>query len=274
MHDPDAIRLITPTAPSVVRLVQITDCHILATAHDRLFDMDTRNSFEAVSRAAIANHSDLDLLLATGDLSQDASAASYQYLAAHFGKIGLPLFWIPGNHDDVSVMREHLLADCIFPARQVLVGDWQIVLLDSTIAGEVGGLVSAQQYEFLDNALRAHPDRHALVCLHHQALPAGSDWIDAKGLQQSELLVRTLKSQANVKAVAWGHVHQQAHHRIDGIEWMSTPSSCKQFKPASQDFATDDLAPGYRYLSLFADGGIETEVHRVDITGADSAEST
>ena len=273
MHDPykAQAQVITAAKPEVVRLVQITDCHIMATAHERLHDINTRHSFEAVSRAAVGNYTDLDLLLLTGDLSQDASAASYRYLATRFTELGLPTFWIPGNHDDDSIMREHLRGSCIFSARQVLVGHWQIVLLDSTIPGEVGGRVSARQLEFLDNALRAHPERHALVCLHHQAIAAGSEWIDDKGLQQSRQLVAALKSQANVKAVLWGHVHQQAHHHIDGIDWMSTPSSCKQFNPASKTFATDDLAPGYRFLSLFADGSIDTEVQRVDIPGGDPA---
>jgi len=271
MYDPDEAQtqVIAAAEAAVVRLVQITDCHILATVDDRLHDMDTRQSFEAVSRAAVENSAGLDLLLATGDLSQDASASSYQYLAARFEEIDLPVFWIPGNHDDDAVMRDHLRANCIFAARQVLVGNWQIVLLDSTIKGEVGGCVSPQQLEFLDSALRAHPERHALVCLHHQALAAGSEWIDGKGLQQSQQLVDALKSQANVKAVLWGHVHQQAHQRIDGIEWMSTPSSCIQFRPGSKSFAIDDLAPGYRHLCLYADGSIETAVHRVDATGGD-----
>jgi Icc protein len=267
MHEPNEAQtqVITAADAAVVRLVQVTDCHILATAEDRLYDMNTRHSFEAVNRAAVDNNSDLDLVLATGDLSQDASAASYQYLAGQFVENGLPLFWIPGNHDDESVMREHLRGSCIYAARQVLVGNWQIVLLDSTIPGEFGGCVSPRQLEFLDSALRAHPERHALVCLHHQALASGSAWIDGgKGLQQSEQLVAALKSQATVKAVLWGHVHQQAHHRIDGIEWMSTPSSCIQFKPGSMTFAIDDLAPGYRHLSLFADGSIETAIHRID----------
>jgi len=271
MYDPDEAQtqVIAAVEAAVVRLVQITDCHILATADDRLHNMNTRQSFETVSRAAVENNADLDLVLATGDLSQDASTSSYQYLAARFEEIGLPVFWIPGNHDDDAVMRDHLRASCIFAARQVLVGNWQVVLLDSTIKGEVGGCVSPQQLEFLDGALRAHPERHALVCLHHQALAAGSEWIDGKGLRQSQQLVDVLKSQANVKAVLWGHVHQQAHQRIDGIEWMSTPSSCIQFKPGSESFAIDDLAPGYRHLCLYADGSIETAVHRVDTTGGD-----
>ncbi|MCP4766535.1 MAG: 3',5'-cyclic-AMP phosphodiesterase [Gammaproteobacteria bacterium] len=273
MYDPDEAQAqviaVAVAEAAVVHLVQITDCHILATADDLLHDMNTRQSFEAVSRAAIENSAGLDLLLATGDLSEDASASSYRYLAARFEEIELPVFWIPGNHDDAAIMRDHLRADCIFSARQVLVGNWQIVLLDSTIKGEVGGRVSPQQIEFLDNALRAHPERHALVCLHHQALAAGSEWIDGKGLQQSQQLVDALKSHANVKAVLWGHVHQQAHHCIDGIEWMSTPSSCVQFRPGSTSFAIDDLAPGYRHLCLYADGSIETAVHRVDGTGGD-----
>jgi Icc protein len=64
--------------------------------------------------------------------------------------------------------------------------------------------------------------------------------------------------------VLWGHVHQESHHIIDGVEWMSTPSSCVQFKPGSKEFALGSEAPGYRHLSLYADGRIETAVHRVD----------
>ncbi|MCP4472195.1 MAG: 3',5'-cyclic-AMP phosphodiesterase, partial [Gammaproteobacteria bacterium] len=195
MLDPDEARtqFIAAAEAAVVRLVQITDCHIQAAADDRLYDINTRRSFEAVSRAAADSNAGLDLVLATGDLSQDASATSYQYLAARFVEIGLPLFWIPGNHDDDAIMREHLRGKCIFAARQVLVGNWQIVLLDSTIKGAVGGCVSPHQLEFLDSALREHPDRHALVCLHHQALAAGSEWIDGKGLQQPQQLVDALK---------------------------------------------------------------------------------
>jgi hypothetical protein len=69
---------------ATVRLVQITDCHIFATAEDRLQGLNTRQSFAAV-RDAVVNHQDgLDLLLATGDLSQDGSTASYAYLVQAF----------------------------------------------------------------------------------------------------------------------------------------------------------------------------------------------
>jgi Icc protein len=249
--------------PAVVRLVQFTDCHILAGAQDCLKGMNTRASFEAVCQAAMADPARLDLVLATGDLSQDASPASYQYLAQRFGGLQLPMFWLPGNHDDSNAMREHLRGELIFAAKQVLIGNWLIVLLDSTIAGETGGYLGPEQIDFLQASLQAHPQRHALVCLHHQPLATDSEWIDRLGLQQSQTLIDALKLHDNVRAVLWGHVHQQAHQRRDGIEWMSTPSTCIQFKPGSKTFALDDLPPGYRRLDLHTDGNIDTAVERL-----------
>jgi len=254
---------VKPGDSSVVRLAQLTDCHILANARDCLKGMNTRASFEAVCDALMNNHADIDLLLATGDLSQDASAASYRYLAQRFDALRRPVFWLPGNHDDAESMRAQLRGEWIFAHKQLLAGNWLIVLLDSTVAGESGGRLADSQLEFLETCLRAKADRHALVCLHHQALAAGSEWIDQLGLAQSERLGDTLRSHPNVRAVLWGHVHQQAHQRIDGIEWMSTPSTCVQFKPGSKTFALDDLAPGYRRIELHADGSIVTEVQRL-----------
>jgi Icc protein len=253
---------ITAAEPTVVRLVQITDCHIFATAEKCLRGWDTRQSFAAVSSAATEHSAKLDLLLATGDLSQDGTGASYDYLAQKFDGIGVPCFWLPGNHDDIDALRGHFKGQWIHASKHVLVGDWQIVLLNSTIKGQVYGRVAAAQLEFLSRALNAYPDRHALVCLHHQALDCGSEWLDLKGLRDSARLRAQLALHNNVRAVLWGHVHQESDQVIDDILWMSTPSSCVQFKPDSKDFALGSEAPGYRHLSLYADGRIEAAVHR------------
>lgn len=259
-NDPE---LVNPIDPTVVRLLQITDCHIFATADQRLQGLDTRLSFELVSDSALDRIENLDLLLVTGDLSQDESADAYRYLADRFERFKVPVFWLPGNHDNVDTMRAHLTGRHIYPARRVLVGDWQIVLLDSTVEGEVHGRVSEQQLDFLDAALDQYPDRHALVCVHHQALDCGSEWIDAKGLNDSDQFRNRLAQQANVRAVLWGHVHQETHRSVGGIEWMSTPSSCIQFQVNSKEFAVSAETPGYRQLDLYPDGSIETAVHRV-----------
>lgn len=67
----------------------------------------------------------------------------------------------------------------------------------------------------------------------------------------------------NVKCILWGHVHQDSDRMVDGIRMLSTPSTCVQFTPQSENFDIDTVAPGYRRLQLNADGTIETEVSRV-----------
>jgi len=42
------------------------------------------------------------------------------------------------------------------------------------------------------------------------------------------------------------------------------PSTCAQFLPHSEQFAIDPAPPGYRRLTLRADGSIDTEVVRLD----------
>lgn len=254
---------IEPVETAEVRLLQITDCHIFATAEACLLGLNTRESFNAVAQAAVKNSGDPDLLLVTGDLSQDASPASYQFLARRLDEIGIPTFWLPGNHDDSEVLRACFTGNQIHAETRILVGPWQIIMLDSTLKGEVHGRVSESQLGFLETALNQYPDRHALVCLHHQALDTGSEWLDHKGLRDSQLLRNRLALHDNVRGVLWGHVHQESQQTIDGVEWMSTPSSCIQFKPGSKEFALDSEAPGYRQLNLKSDGRIETSVYRV-----------
>ncbi len=256
---------IQPIAADAVNLVQLTDCHICADAGSRLYGLDTRHSFEAVSAAALSEYGELDLILATGDLSQDASAESYRYLAERFEAMNLPVFWLPGNHDESAALAEHLVGKRISPVKRLLAGAWQIVLLDSTVGGEVHGRVSSAQLDFLDAALEAHPGRHTLVCLHHQAVATGSKWIDDKGLREADEFRQRVTRHDQVRAVIWGHVHQEQHHRLDGIEWMSTPSTCAQFAPGLAEFAISDEPPGFRFLSLRADGSIDTRVHRVEL---------
>lgn len=45
---------------------------------------------------------------------------------------------------------------------------------------------------------------------------------------------------------------------------FSTPSTCVQFKPFSDDFALDEEAPGFRVLHLQANGELKTKIYRAE----------
>jgi 3',5'-cyclic-AMP phosphodiesterase len=53
------------------------------------------------------------------------------------------------------------------------------------------------------------------------------------------------------------------------VRLLSTPSTCAQFQPRSNDFVIDNLPPAYRLLTLHSNGAIDTGVHF--LTAAESA---
>jgi len=255
---------ITPSQMDVVRLVQITDSHIFADPNGSLLGVNTRKSFEAVCQRVSKEEWRPDVLLATGDLAQDASPDAYQYIANRFKKMDIPSFWLAGNHDSPETMAMYMSNDSVFSAKHIVIGDWQIILLDSSVVGKVYGRLDLSQLEFLKNTLSRHQDKHTLVSLHHQPLNVGSIWLDNLGLKNDQEFVEIISQHPQVKCVLWGHIHQAFEKQQDGINWIATPASCVQFKPESEDFSADDNAPGYRYLNLYPDGRVESVVHRID----------
>lgn len=251
-----------------IRLLQITDTHLFADAGGRLLGIDTLATLDAVVALAAGDGPGLDAVLATGDMVHDGSPAGYDRLCERLGRFGCPVYALPGNHDAPAQMQQHMA----YPPFQYLgaatLGDWQIILLDSTVPGEDGGALSAGELARLDENLRASPSAHALVCLHHAPLSVGSAWIDTMALRNSDALLHTITRSPRVRGVVFGHIHQDYSVEHDGIRLLASPSTCVQFAPRRPRFAVDLVPPGYRRITLQPDGTIDTEVRRLDGTPA------
>ena len=254
---------LTTRQADVLRLVQITDCHLYADDDGQLLGLTTADSFNAVIDD-IPQHPLADALLATGDLSQDESAGSYQRLKAGVKQLGLPSFWLPGNHDDPVLMAKELVGDNLHPHKRLLSKHWQIILLNSHVERRVYGRLDDGELQMLERALNEFPNHHALVVLHHHPVPIKCVWLDTIGLKNPEPMFALLSKHRQKSVVLWGHVHQFFDGEKDGVRLLSTPSTCVQFKPHSPDFQADTEAPGYRYLDLHADGRVDTQLKRIE----------
>ena len=60
-----------------------------------------------------------------------------------------------------------------------------------------------------------------------------------------------------------GHIQQGLDLDWHGRRVLASPSTCVQFKPHCTNFTIDNVAPGWRWLTLKADGVLETEVNRL-----------
>lgn len=256
------------TATDIVRVVQLTDSHLCENEGGTLLGMDTDHSLAAVIDLVEKEVPARDLVLGTGDLSDCGSQNAYSRIETQFGRLGCESFWLPGNHDSRPRMEAAALSD-VRIGTHVQAGKWQIVMLDSQVPGEVGGQLGKAELTRLEVSLQAAQalGLHVLVCLHHQPVNIGCDWLDDQKIADADAFFSILDQYSCVRGVLWGHVHQEHDSQRGDVRLLSSPSTCVQFAPGCATFKADDLPPGYRRLDLHPDGRIETEVSRVwDVT--------
>lgn len=253
----------------MLRIIQITDTHLLADKHCLLRGHDTDRSLRSVLNHVAQHAAPLNLVLVTGDLAHHAEPKAYERLKSYLEKIGAPIECLPGNHDSHSVMQASFMPygiGCanIFDRRQ-----WRIIMLNSVAPGQDLGQLSNAELARLDKALRGLTEGHALVCLHHPPVPVGNPSMDEMGLSNAEEFFRVIDAHSCVRAVLWGHAHSEFADVRRGVQLLGTPSTCFQFKTSAAGIAVDDAPPAYRWLWLFPDGTLKTGVISVSSAAID-----
>ncbi|MDA0687387.1 MAG: 3',5'-cyclic-AMP phosphodiesterase [Proteobacteria bacterium] len=250
-----------------IQLVQITDTHLYGDADGTLLKMNTHDSFAHVLDIVREHEDSIDLILATGDIAQDASAKAYEHFQKEIKILDAPFRWIPGNHDSAQVMAEVAKGSAVCE-KVIQINNWMIFMLDTSIEGQVHGRLAPAELEFLEENLAAAEQEdsvdHILVCLHHNPIKGNSGWMKDIGLHNKERFWEILSKSEKLKCVVYGHVHQELDFEHNGIRCLCTPSTCIQFKPNVVNFALDPVNPGYRTLQLHEDGSIDTKVYRVE----------
>lgn len=258
-----ALHISTDNGHKPIRIVQLTDCHLGEDNTATLLDMNTDSSLEHVLDMLDERNDDFDLILVTGDIALHGAREAYSRFQSKLSRFKQPKIWVGGNHDNIEYMRE-VVGFGTEMSRRVTIGGWQIITLDSVTPGVVGGCLAESELQFLQHCLEQQPDKPALIGLHHHPLPIGCNWLDEQQISNSEQLLSIVRSHHNVKAVCWGHVHQDWDTTAAGVRYLSAPSTCVQFAPNSLDFKLDALQPGVRWLELHADGHVETDIWRLN----------
>lgn len=257
--------------PDSTSLLQITDLHILPEDGEELLGADTYAALQLVLEDALTTHRP-DAIVATGDLTQDASDKSYLRLREVLLQTALPVYALPGNHDTVDGMARSLAGDTIRVEPTHEFGGWHMVLLNSLVEGHSHGELDASQLALLETTA-ANTDRPVIACLHHGPDSPCAD--PGCHLHNDEQLRRVLHDNENIRVLLGGHTHLAHESQIARTAFFSTPATCVQAThlvprgetPAADFLSGHDFNPrrhGYRMLTLLPDGQFSTEVHFVD----------
>ncbi len=227
------------------KLLQVSDCHL---ARDPGADYRGQNADANLDRLMEpAKRWTPDLLVLTGDLSEDASVESYCRIRDWARRIGCPVAWLPGNHDERDVMAPVFDGAGFDSGPIVEAGAWQLALLDSVWPNDPGGELDDARLAPLADL---DGDRPAGIFVHHQPTPVGAPWIDKVGMRSAERLWSAVRELSMGRFIAFGHVHQRFRQQVEGVECLACPSTAANSFPGTPRFSAGETTPMARWFTL------------------------
>lgn len=175
-----------------------------------------------------------DVVLVSGDLSDNATDVEYKQVRDLLSPLGMvPIYVLPGNHDDRSMLRRHfglpgVAGDPV--CYSVDLGPMRLVVLDTTIPGDDPGVLEADQLDWLDAELAMGRRVPTVVAMHHPPLATGIPICDQTGLRAAHrrALSRVVEPHEQVQAIVGGHMHRAMTSQLVGRPVVTAPSTYVQ----------------------------------------------
>lgn len=224
-------------------IAQLSDLHFTASGGAADGRPDPHAALDAAIFALRRGGSRPDILLVTGDLAERGDVTDYQALAERFSRLGLPVYVVPGNHDDPAAMRGILHTHQ--PAPEASHGGYAIdtgtlilIGLDSVRPGWTDGALGKEQISWLDRTLVAAAGRAVLIFMHHPPIRSGLEAMDRCGLLvgRDAFAAVLARHRERVVAVLCGHLHRSVQGMFAGVSVRVAPAVVHQ--------VAFDLRPG------------------------------
>jgi len=252
---------------NAIHLVQLTDLHIREPGRLAYGRLDTapylRTALDSIARLRQRP----DALVLTGDLTDFGREAEYSHLQSLLSALDLPVYLLPGNHDDRAQMRrsfpEHgYLGDGEFIQYSVDLGPLQLIALDSVEAGHSAGRLCSQRLAWLARELERQRDRPVILAIHHPPFRTLIGHMDRIGLLEGTVeLERLVAEHGKVQRVICGHLHRTIYRGFGGTVASTAPSPAHQVSlNLSEDAASSWILepPGFHIHVWTSDHGLVT----------------
>ena len=217
-------------------IAQISDLHI--RDHVGMFGglVDTSETLRKAVQLLNSLEPQPDVILATGDLTDDGTKEQYSQLLEIISSLNAPLLPLPGNHDDHSEFLNAFsskLPDEIpethcsyvinnFPVR--------LIALDTSLPGRHDALFSEDHELWLSKVLSQEKDKPTLIFTHFPPFETGINFMDLSGLKSADSLEKIIRNNPQVKLVVSGHLHRPIQTSFASTMVSVCPSTGNQLK--------------------------------------------
>lgn len=200
-------------------LIQITDTHILPKGEILYGEVDTALHLAETVQQINRMRPLPDVVIVTGDLVEQGDKAGYQHFVELIRPLKMPVYVLPGNHDNPHMMSEVFAETPYFPTSdstfQYAIDDLpiRILALNSHSGGTELPEFDEQRMSWLQMQLH-QSDKPTLIALHHPPMTTGIELIDMGGSEWFQGLKSVLAEHSHVKLVICGHCHTDLYGRI------------------------------------------------------------
>jgi len=211
-------------------IAQITDTHIKASGRLAYKKVDSAQKLARCVEHLNRLTPRPDIALLTGDLVDMGRPEEYAVLRRLLAPLRMPIYVIPGNHDDRRVLAQAFSDHGYLPARgkflHYSVEDYPLRLigLDTTIPGEPGGNMCLDRLAWLDGKLSEAPNRPTAIFMHHPPFLTGLKNMDVQNCRNGEALGALIERHSQVIRILCGHVHRAVQLHWHGVTASIAPS--------------------------------------------------
>lgn len=261
---------------TAVHLVQITDTHIREPGRLAYNQVDTAAGLRITIDAVLALRQKPDAVVVTGDLVDFGRPAEYARLRELLAPLTMPVYLMPGNHDDRDRLREAFpeqpwLAPAMRTAEGAApiqyaarIGPLHLLTLDTVEPGQSHGELCDGRLDWLEAELQKRVGEPVIVAMHHPPFTTLIGHMDKIGLMSGiDRLGSILARHPNVERVICGHLHRSIDVRFGGTIASTCPGPAHQVTldldpQAASTFMMEP--PGFRVLAWTPRTGVVTHL--------------
>ena len=211
-------------------IAQITDTHLVEKNCHWLSEPATETRERLLQAVHYINELNPipDIVILTGDATDTGSQEAYIHLKELLNHLKVPIYLIPGNHDDREQMRKAFSSSYMpkigFLQYVIDNSSVRIICLDTLVEGKDHGLICPERFCWLEKSLREKPEKPALIFMHHPPAKTGFKLFDSMLCNvpaQFESLIRNTK---HLLGIYSGHYHHLCITSYGGKACFIAPS--------------------------------------------------
>lgn len=238
-----------------IKVAHITDTHLLKDSSLTL------NQINPVARLkkiiSIVEKRKYDLVIFTGDISDDGNENSYNLFFDSIEILSHPCIIISGNHDNattLNAMQENKKTCIPISKLPITINNWNFLFLNTNVTNQPYGEIKQDDVILMKSTMEKLTGKICVI-MHHPVFPSYIGNLDQYNVKNPEYFLSLCENKIDL--VICGHIHGDHRWVFNKTAFESAPSTLFQFDnpdASSQNYRIDNALFGYKEYFFYESG--------------------